>query len=127
MIDGVTFKVGGTAHTLRMTTMAMVRVEKALGAKISDILADLPKGLSAEFVHAAFAAGLNDGKGMEAEEAGAVLDAFGGIFGGAGQIVTDALTLALPKRAEPAPEPGPDAEVPQAGKRKTRAKAQIKT
>lgn len=106
MIDGVSFKVGSTTHVLRLTTMAMVRLETTMNMKINNLVVAAAKGFSAQFLLAAFAAGLNDGKGMDMEEAAAVLDEFGGVFGGAGPIVADALSLALPPQPDPVPEPG---------------------
>jgi len=120
MIDGVTFKVGAQSHTLRLTTMAMVRLERSTGLKTHELMDDLKTGVSVEFVSHAFAAGLNDGKGMDMEDAAEIMDELGGAFGGPMQIALDAFTLALPQPVE-SPEGG-DAEKPKgksaAGKRK---------
>lgn len=79
MISTVSVKVGKKTHKLKVSTRAQVRLEDEQGKPIGDILDQLISGAGGvRLIIAAWAAFLDDGKGVETEAAMDVLDDLGG-------------------------------------------------
>lgn len=110
MISTVAVKVGKKTHKLKVSTRAQLRLEEEQGRPIGDILEDLISGAGGvKLIIAAWAAFLEDGKGVEADAAMDVLDALGGAnVAGAhlGQALQKAFPFLEPKGKG---EPGEDA------------------
>lgn len=96
MISTVSVKVGTKTHKLKVSTRAQVRLEEDQGKPIGDILDQLITGAGGvKLIIAAWAAFLEDGAGVEVEEAMDVLDALGGANAAAPHLGT-ALQKAFP-------------------------------
>lgn len=96
MISTVTVKLGKKAHKLKVSIRAQVRLEKELGKEIGVILEELFRGDGGvTLVTAVWAACLNDGAGVELDEAMDVLDGLGGANAGS-PYLTEALHAAFP-------------------------------
>ncbi|MDK3017626.1 hypothetical protein [Pseudodonghicola flavimaris] len=96
MISTVTVKLGKKTHKLKVSIRAQVRLEKDLGKEMGDILEQLFRGEGGvSLVVQVWAACLNDGAGVELEEAMDVLDAIGGANAGS-SYMTEALQSAFP-------------------------------
>lgn len=90
-------KVGKKTHKLKASTLAQARLEEMCdGAPIGQLLEKLITGSGGvSLVVKAWAAFLNDGKGVEMEEAGEILDALGGVQSAA-EHLGKALQIAFP-------------------------------
>ncbi|WP_109468889.1 hypothetical protein [Albibacillus kandeliae] len=96
MISTVSVKVGKKTHKLKVSTRAQVRLEEEQGKPIGEILDQLISGAGGvKLVSAAWAACLNDGAGVEVEEAMDVLDQLGGA-NAAAIYLADAMRKAFP-------------------------------
>lgn len=79
MISSVCVKVGKKTHRLKVSMAAQERLEIERNQPIGDIMEALIEGSGGvRLVISAWAAFLDDGKGVEREEAMRVLDALGG-------------------------------------------------
>ena len=102
MISTVSVRAGKRAHKLKLSTRAQVRLEAEEGKPIGEIVQRLITGAGGvTLVASAWAAVLEDGAGVEREEAMAVLDALGGANAAAGHLA-EVLAKAFPALAAPA-------------------------
>lgn len=96
MISSVPVKVGKKSHKLKVSIRAQVRLEKEHGKPIGDVLDQLISGAGGvTLISSAWAACLNDGAGVELEEAMDVLDHIGGA-NAASPYLSEALQNAFP-------------------------------
>ncbi|KIC54499.1 MULTISPECIES: hypothetical protein [unclassified Leisingera] len=97
MISTHTVKVGRKTHKLKASTLAQARLEQLQGGKpIGDLLEHLIDGSGGvNLVIDAWAAFLDDGKGVEREEAAKILDALGGANAAAVHL-GECLSIAFP-------------------------------
>ncbi|UWR61387.1 hypothetical protein [Phaeobacter inhibens] len=96
MISSVSVTVGKKTHKLKCSTLAMAYLEEARGENFDVILNQLVVGSQGvKVIIAAWAAFLNDGKGVPIEEAAAVLDDLGG-YAAAAPYLAQALNKAFP-------------------------------
>ena len=101
MISTVSVRAGKRAHKLKLSTRAQVRLEAEEGKPIGEIVQRLITGAGGvTLVASAWAAVLEDGAGVEREEAMAVLDALGGANAAAGHLA-EVLAKAFPALADP--------------------------
>ncbi|AUR04245.1 hypothetical protein PhaeoP72_02284 [Phaeobacter inhibens] len=96
MISSVSVTVGKKTHKLKCSTLAMAALEEARGENFDVILNQLIAGnRGVKVIIAAWAAFLNDGKGVPIEDAAGVLDDLGG-YAAAAPYLAQALNRAFP-------------------------------
>ncbi|CUH68695.1 hypothetical protein TG4357_03742 [Thalassovita gelatinovora] len=97
MISSVDVKsaAGAVVTTLRLSTKAMVRLERENGIPIHQVLQKLDKEGSVDLVAGIFAAAMNDGKGGAEDDAYDAIDEVGGTVD-AVVFVGEAIGLAFP-------------------------------
>lgn len=79
MISSVSHKVGKKTHKLKFSTRALIRLEAEHGGKaFNSILEDILVGTGVTLVASVLAAVLDDGKGVDKEEALDLIDQAGG-------------------------------------------------
>lgn len=122
MINSATMKLGKKTLKLKFTTRALIRLETENGgASFDELLDKLITGKGGvTLVASALAAGLNDGKGIDQEQALDLIDQAGG-FRKLMPLIGEAIGAAFPMKAE-ADEPGEAGEA-DAGKGKAPAVA----
>lgn len=109
MISSVPVKVGKKTHKLKVSMAAQERLEVESDQPIGEIIEKLIEGSGGvRLVISAWAAFLDDGKGVEREEAMSVLDALGGA-NAASPLFAKALQKAFPV-LNPDETPDPEAE-----------------
>lgn len=91
----VSFTADGVAYTLVFTTNAIIALEDKISLPISRI-GELLANIGAREMRTMFWAALLDRHGVTEDEAGAIMDAVGGIVP-ASELVTDALVKAMPQ------------------------------
>lgn len=96
MISSVMIEVGGEQHALRLTTRAMLTLERRFDKRINEILEDLRNGIGVAFVVDFFGAVMNDGAGADEDRALAMIDAAGGPFS-VMEKVTEVIEAAFPE------------------------------
>jgi len=77
MIGSIDVKLNGKAHTLRLSTKAMARVERDLGTGILQVAETMQGDFKVGTVASLFAASMNDGKGGDIDDAYDIIDAVG--------------------------------------------------
>lgn len=102
MIGSVTFKAGAAQHVLRLSTGAMVRLERENGKSIHELMERLQDGVSVGFLAGMFQQMMNDGGGATEDEAFDLIDQLGGPLKAVEQI------SAAVEAAFPQPEDGAD-------------------
>lgn len=96
MISTHSVKVGKKTHKLKASMRAQVRLEEETGKPIGEILSQLLSGAGGvTLVSQAWAAFLEDGAGVELDDALDLLDALGGA-NAAGEHLSKALQNAFP-------------------------------
>lgn len=101
MISSATMKLGKKTLKLKFTTRALIRLETENGgASFDELLDKLITGKGGvTLVASALAAGLNDGKGIDQEQALDLIDQAGG-FRKLMPLIGEAIGVAFPMRTE---------------------------
>jgi hypothetical protein len=122
MISSATMKVGKKTLKLKLSTRALVRLEAEQGGKpFNEVLETILGGSGGVTLMASvMAAGLDDGKGIELEEAYELIDAAGG-YRKLMPLLSEAVGCAFPELAPASDEAGEEAGEASGGKTETPA------
>lgn len=120
MISSATLKVGKKTLKLKLSTRALVRLEAEQGGKpFNEVLEQILGGAGGvTLVASVMAAGLDDGKGIELDEAYTLIDAAGG-YRKLMPLLSEAVGCAFPELAPAGAEAGEEAGEASAGKAET--------
>ncbi|KIC30053.1 hypothetical protein [Leisingera sp. ANG-M6] len=118
MISSVPYKLGKKTHKLKFSTRALIRLEAEHdGRAFSSILEDILIGTGVTLVASVLAAVLDDGKGVDQEEALDLIDQAGG-YRNLMAPLSEAINVAFPevKKAIEAAQEKADADADDQGK-----------
>lgn len=100
MADAVTFDALGQVQSMRLTTRAGRKLERAVGMSFNALMSKMETELGFNTVTIFFASCLNDGKGVPEARAEEVIDDLGGIAA-AVEIVGQVVSASMPEQDEP--------------------------
>lgn len=105
MIGAVTVKAGGADHTLRLSTRAMLGLERKYEKPIMEVLQGMETDSSVGRITALFAAVMNDGRGADEDAALDLIDEIGGMLK-AVEVMGKVMDAAFPDDADGKAEGG---------------------